>query len=164
MGSERRVGKIMKQKVLGVLLAVVLCFTGMWHMEVQAEDMEEELDYSYLLTDDALIGYGEAVTRGVYYSDGCSIINKISTTKIGAGGATNANVLCKVSVTSIVERQTDTGWARVASWTQTNKSAYSAMISKSLTVATGYWYRVRSVHYAATDTSSSCTSALWMGN
>ena len=77
MRIERRVGKVMKQKVLGVLLAVVLCFIGMWNMEVQAEDMGEELDYSYLLTDDALIGYGEAVTRGVYYSDGCSIINKI---------------------------------------------------------------------------------------
>lgn len=154
----------MKQKVLGVLLTVIMCFTVIWHMEVQAEDMGEELDYSYLLTDDALIGYGEAVTRGVYYSDGCSIINKISTTKIGAGGTTNANVLCKVSITCIVERETDTGWARVTSWTQTNESAYCAMISKSLTVGTGYWYRVRSHHYASTDSSSSCTSALWMGN
>ena len=152
----------MKQKVLGIVLAMVICFTGVWNIEVKAEDDGEDIDYSYLLTEDALIGYAEAGTWGVYYSDGNSVINKISTSKIGAGGVTNANMKCKVSITSIVERQTDTGWARVTSWTQTNENAYTAMISKSLTVATGYWYRVRSVHYAATDSSSSCTGALKM--
>lgn len=152
----------MKQKVLGIVLAMVICFAGVWNIEVKAEDVGEDIDYSYLLTEDALIGYAEESTWGVYYANGNSVINKISTSKIGAGGVTNASMKCKVSITSIVERQTDTGWARVTSWTQTNENAYTAMISKSLTVATGYWYRVRSVHYAATDSSSSCTGALKM--
>ena len=147
-----------------MLLAAMLCITGIFTMEIQvnAEEEGEELDYSYLATDSALIGYAIPVTRGVYYANGYSIINKISSTKIGAGGVTNAAVKCKVSITSIVERKTSTGWARVTSWTQTNENAYSAMISKSLTVSTGYYYRVRSTHYAATDVSSSGTDALWM--
>lgn len=156
----------MKQKVLSTLLAFTILLSGIWSegMCVCAEDLGEDIDYSYLLTEDALIGYAEAQTWGVYLMEGNSIINKISSTQIGAGGSTHAASKCTVSITSIVERQTSTGWARVTSWTQTNESAYSAMISKTLTVATGYWYRVRSLHYASTDGSSSCTSSLYMGD
>lgn len=156
----------MKQKVLLTLLTLMILVSGIWSegMYVNAEDLGEDIDYSYLLTDDALIGYAEAQTWGVYLLEGNSIINKQSSTKIGAGGITNAATQCTVSITSIVERQTSTGWARVTSWTQTNESAYSAMISKTLTVATGYWYRVRSSHYASSDVSSSCTSSLYMGD
>lgn len=154
----------MKRRMLAMLLALMVCVIGVWGTEisVRAEELGEDIDFSYLLTDSTLVGYMEAQTRGIYLAEGNSFISKMSTTKIGAGGATNAALKCKVSITSIVERQTSTGWARVTSWTQTNENDFSAMISKSLTVGTGYWYRVRSHHYAATDASSSCTSALYM--
>lgn len=153
-----------KQKMVAIILTVLICLTSILNSEIvtEAEETSENIDFSYLMTDKALVGYSESVTKGVYYSDGYSIINKISTTKIGAGGVTNAVVKCKVSITSIVERKTSSGWSFVTSWTQTNENAYSAMISKSLTVATGYYYRVRSSHYASTDTSSSWTDALKM--
>jgi len=154
----------MKRKILAVLLVVLLCMPICMAepINVKAEEVGENLDFSYLLTENALVGYAENQTRGYYLADGCSIINKISSTKIGAGGITTAAVECKVSITSIVERQTATGWARVTSWTQTNASAFTAGISKSLTVGTGYYYRVRSTHYAASDVSSSWTDALSM--
>lgn len=156
----------MKNKVLAILMAIVLCgsLISVTGFEAKAEDTGEDIDLSYLLTDDAMIGYSENLARGVYLAEGYSIINKISSTKIGAGGVTNAAVKCKVSITTILERQTTTGWARVTSWTQTNEDAYSAMISKSIIVSTGYWYRVRSLHYASSDGSSSGAGALWMGN
>ena len=89
----------------------------------------------------------------------------MSSTKVGAGGATNAKVKCTVKVTAILERKdTDGLWARVTSWNQTNTNAYSVVTSKSVTVATGYYYRVRCYHYAGSDTTSSSTNALWMGN
>ena len=156
----------MKKRLSAIILAVLIAFSSIYFegMQVKAEDIGEDLDYSYLLTEDALVGYAESQTWGVYLAEGYSIINKQSSTKIGAGGITHAATQCKVSVTAIVERQTSTGWARVTSWTQTNESAYSAMISKTLTVATGYWYRVRSSHYASSDVSSSCTSSLYMGD
>jgi len=155
----------MKKKILSILMAVMLCISGAFggDFETQAEELGEGIDYSYLLSDSALIGYADLQTRGVYLLSGHSIIEKISSTKIGAGGATSAAKACKVTVTSIVERQTSTGWARVTSWSQTNENAYSAMVSRSLTVGTGYYYRVRSTHYASSDVSSSWTDALWMG-
>lgn len=157
---------LMKKRIVTMMLALLIAISGVWSqgMSAKAEDLGEDIDLSYLLTEDALIGYAEEQTWGVYLAEGFSSINKLSSTKIGAGGITNAASRCTVSITSIVERQTSTGWAFVTSWTQTNENALSAGISKSLTVATGYWYRVRSAHYAASDVSSSCTSSLYMGN
>ena len=154
----------MKQKVLATLMIVALCATSIFYteFETKAQDMEEDISFSELLTEDALVGLMESQTWGVYLADGYSVINKISSTKIGAGGTTTAARKCKVSTTAIVERQSSTGWGRVTSWTTTVASGYSAMVSKSLTVTTGYNYRVRCLHYAGTDGSSSFTSNLYM--
>lgn len=157
----------MKRRIITMLLAMMICITGImsWNVDVNAQMESEDIDMSALLTENALIGYADDQTWGVYFSDGSSIINKISSTKIGAGGITNASKKCTVSINAILERKTSSGsWARVTSWNQTNTNAYSVMVSKSVTVGTGYYYRVRSNHYASTDSASSCTNALWMGN
>ena len=136
-----------------------------WKVNVKAEVESEDVDLSELWTEDALVGYQENQTRGIYLAGGYSIINKASSTKVGAGGVTNASLKCTVTVTAILERKNSSGsWERVTSWTQTNTNAYTAGVSKSVTVTTGYYYRVRSHHYASTDSSSSCTNALWMAN
>lgn len=155
----------MKNRVLSLLLAMVLCVVGMVNMkiEVNAEVASEDVELSVIETDDALIGYAQNQSWGVYFSDGYSIINRMSPTKVGAGGVTNANRKCTVQVNAILERKTSSGsWARVTSWLQTNENAYSAVISKSVTVATGYYYRVRSYHTAGGDSASSSTDALYM--
>lgn len=154
----------MKKRIMAMLTAITICLSGVWTdgFETRAEDIGEDIDFSYLQTDDALIGYAEMQTWGVYLTSGHSIINKISTTKIGAGGVTNAAVKCKVAVVPIVERLSNGTWDYVTSWSVTESSAYSAMASKSITVGTGYYYRVRCTHYASSDASSSCTDGLWM--
>ena len=154
----------MKQKLLAMLMAVALCVTCVCTtgFEVKAEDMGEDISFSELMTEDALVGYVTMQTRGVYLLDGYSTISKMSSTKIGAGGTTTAAVKCKVSTNCIVERLKNGSWVREASWTTTVASGYSAMVSKSLVVTNGYYYRVRCIHYAATDRSSSSTSNLWM--
>lgn len=156
----------MKKRIMALFLMLVICFTifGNTGVSVNAEDLGEDISYSELVTENALVGVAQLQTRGVYLAEGNSVINKISSTKIGAGGSTIAAVKCKVSITSIVERLKDDSWARVTSWTSTTTSGYSASLSKSLTVTTGYYYRVRSSHYASTDVSSSWTGGLWMGN
>ncbi len=154
----------MKRKVLAMFTAVALCATCMMNLgfESKAEDLEEDISYSELMTEEALVGYAVNITRGVYLADGHSIINKISSTTIGAGGITNAAVKCKVTVNAIVEKLTSDGWARVTSWTNTVESGFSAGVSKSRVVDNGYYYRVRCIHYAASDRSSSYTNNLWM--
>lgn len=157
----------MKKNTFSLLLAIVLCIAGVVNprIEVKAEVPNEDIELSTIMTDDALIGYSQNQTWGVYYSDGYSIINKISSTKVGAGGATNAKVRCTVKVNAILERKNSSGsWVRVTSWLQTNENAYSAVISKSVTVSSGYYYRVRCYHTAGSDASSSFTDALWIGN
>lgn len=155
----------MKKRRWIAILLLMLCLSGFGEnrIVVQAEELGEDIDISYLLTDSALVGNAVLQTRGLYLLSGDSVINKISSTKIGAGGSTTAAIKCKVSVTSIVERKSASGsWMRVTSWTNTVESGYTATVSKSLTVGTGYYYRVRSTHYASTDSSSSYTSALKM--
>ena len=154
----------MKRKMMALLLTMVMCLTTMFCMgyEVKAEDVGQDIEFSELLTEETLIGYAQPTTRGVYLMEGNSIINKISSTKIGAGGTTTAAIKCKVTVCPFVERLVNGSWVHVTSWTVTNASAFSVMASKSITVSTGYYYRVRCLHYAASDGSSSWTNGLWM--
>ena len=128
----------------------------------EEKNQSQDIDYSYLMGEGALVAYAEMSTRGVYLINGTSVINKMSSTTIGAGGTTTAEIKCRVSITSIVERYVNGKWARVTSWTQTNESAYMATVSKSLIVSTGNIYRVRSAHYANTDVSNSYTNGLQM--
>ena len=155
------------RRIIMLLMAMMILVSGMmnWKVDAKADTGSEDIELSEIMTEDALIGYATSQTWGAYFENGYSIINKISSTKIGAGGVTNAAVKCTVKVSAIVERKNDSGtWVRVTSWSVTNQNAYSAMASKSITVPSGYYYRVRCNHYASSDTASSCTNALWVGN
>lgn len=155
----------MKKRIAIFLLTCMMCISGVWCGDFETHAVEpqgEDIDFSYLMGEGALIGYSQMQTKGVYLSNGRSIISKMSSTKIAAGGTTTAAVKCDVAITSIVERYVNGSWARVTSWSQKNENAYSAGISKSLIVATNNIYRVRSAHYAETDVSSSYTNGLQM--
>jgi hypothetical protein len=153
-----------KKRVVALLLALMFSATGMIanDCKVYAEESEQDVDMSEIWTEDALVGYVEAQTWGVYLAEGVSIINNAGGGKIGCGGITSAAVRCKVSVNAVVEKKVNGSWTRVTSWTNTSASAYSVSISKYLSVGSGYYYRVRSTHHASTDASSSCTEGLWM--
>ena len=154
----------MKKRVIALLLALLFSVTGIiaGDGKVYAEDSAQDVEISEIWTDDALVGYGQSQTWGVYLLEGVSIINDAGSSKIGCGGITNAAVRCKVSVNVIVEKKVSGSWSRVTSWTATNTNALTASVSKTLSVGSGYYYRVRSIHTAASDGSSSYTSALWM--
>ena len=158
----------MKKKLVPLLLAIMFCVTGVMAgaEDAHAEDtarVEEDVALSVLMADgDALIGHAQDQTRGVYYSDGVSVINDAGGGKIGCGGITEANMKCHVGITVIVERKVGSSWVRVTSWSADKASAYSVSISKYLAVGSGYYYRVRSTHYAESDVSNTYTGGLWM--
>ena len=154
----------MKKRVIVLLLALLFSVVGIITGEgkVYAEESAQDVEISDIWTEDALVGYAESQTWGVYLARGISIINNAGGGKIGCGGITEAAVKCKVSCNAIVEKKVNGSWTRVTSWTATNASAYSASISKYLSVGSGYYYRVRCTHYASTDVSSSYTDGLWM--
>ncbi len=153
----------MKKKLAALGMAVALCMTGnVWSEVKAAEEVATPTDFSYLLGEDALIGYAVIETRGVYLLSGKSSLNKESDSMIGVGGETKAKLKCEVHVTTILERQTSTGWARVGSWSKTNENATSATVARYLTIERGNYFRARSSHYANSDVGSSYTDALWM--
>lgn len=154
----------MKKRLFALFLTLMFCITGIGadDSKAYAKEVVQDVEISEIWMEDALLGYAQSQTRGVYLAQGVSIINNAGGGKIGCGGITEAAVKCKVSVTAIVERKVGSNWVRVTSWTATNASAYTASVSKTLSVASGYYYRVRSTHYAGSDTSSSYTSGLWM--
>ena len=154
----------MRKRFTALFLAVLFLVTGVFIVDQKAYAQEsvENVAISDIWTEDALIGYAQLINRGVYLEQGISIINDAGGGRIGCGGFTEAAVKCKVSINCVVERKVSGSWVRVTSWTNTNASAYSVSISKYLSVGSGYYYRVRSTHYASTDVSSSCTDSLWM--
>ena len=154
----------MKKRVVALLLALLFSITGMivGDGKVYAEEIGQDVELSEIWTEDALVGYAQSQTRGVYLAEGVSVINNAGGGKIGCGGTTIAAVKCRVSVNAVVEKKVNGSWTRVTSWTTTNTSAYIASVSKYLSVGSGYYYRVRCNHAAGSDGSSSYTSALWM--
>ena len=155
----------MKKKIAILLLAGLMCITGTLHQNtvVHAQTPEDvDIEFSELLTEDALVGYTDSNNRGVYYLSGRSIINDSGGGKIGWGGVTNAARTCQVSVNAIVERLEDGSWTRVTSASNTIASGLVVTVSKMTLVGSGYYYRVRCQHFAASDYSSSCTSSLYM--
>ena len=161
----------MRNKILALVLACIIgasCVGGteMLALAKEGEIIEENLDFSYFTVENSLFGYTNMQTRGVYLACGDAAISKISSYKIGATGETTAATRCDVSLTVIVERynmETDR-WGFITSWTAEKENAFYVAISKSLVVDSGYYYRVRCLHYAGSDASSSCTNALYVGN
>lgn len=155
----------MKKKLTAFFMAFLMFIVGSFSLgvDVRAEDIEgEDVDISEIMTDDALIGYAEMQTWGVYLMEGMSTINDAGSGKIGAGGITTAAKRCTVSTNAIIERKVNGTWVHVTSWTVTKTNALTATASKTLSVTGGYWYRCRCVHRASSDVSNSYTGALWM--
>lgn len=153
----------MKNKIVLALsiLALSLAANNWKQINVYAQEEGRKEEYSYLLNDEAIIGRTEVNQTGVYLMDGMSVIQDAGTGKIVAGGITNAARQCDVTVNVIVERLNGESWARVTSWTASKDYAWTVGSSKTLSVGRGYYYRVRCLHFANSDTSSSWTGNLW---
>ena len=112
---------------------------------------------------DAETGYITIQPRGVYLQSGYSKISKPGDGKITAGGNTTAQkVVSEVSINVNVERKVNGAWEHYTSWTSTKNNAIAVTSYKTLTVPKGYYYRVKCVHYANSDVSSSYTNGIYI--
>ena len=135
--------KKLLSKAAAMMTAVLLVFGVSGQMASAAEESAEQ------------IGYITVQPRGVYLQSGYSKISKPGDGKITAGGSTTAQkVVSEVSINVNVERKVNGDWEHYTSWTSTSY--------KTLTVPKGYYYRVRSVHYANSDVSSSATGGYYI--
>ncbi len=138
-------------KAAAMMTAVLLVFGVSGQMVSAAEESAEQ------------IGYVTVQPRGVYLQSGFSKISKAGTGKITAGGNTTAQKLVsEVSINVNVERKVDGSWRHYTSWTSTKNNAIAVTSYKTLTVQKGYYYRVKCVHYANSDVSSSYTNGVYI--
>lgn len=138
-------------KIAAMMTAVTLVFSGTGYLVQAAEESNEQ------------IGYMTSQTRGVYLQSGFSKISKPGAGKITAGGNTTAQkVVAEVSINVNIERKVNGSWKHYTSWTSTKNNAIAVTSYKTLSVPKGYSYRVRSVHYANSDVSSSYTNGLYI--
>lgn len=143
--------KKLLSKAAAMMTAAVLVFGVSGQMVSAAEESAEQ------------IGYITVQPRGVYLQSGYSQISKAGDGKIAAGGSTTAQKLVsEVSINVNVQRKVNGSWEYYTSWTSTKKNAVAVTSSKTLTVPKGYYYRVKCVHYANSDVSSSITGGLYI--
>ena len=154
----------MKKRVISFLLAMALAVSGVatGGFTTYAEDGGREVDLSYLMTEDAFVGYASVQPRGVYLLNGYSIISENGVGKIGAGGTTTAAMKCDVSINAIVERLYNGKWVRASSWVVSDTNVYTVTTSRLLGVPRDYWYRTRCSHKAGTDYADSSTNPIWI--
>lgn len=143
--------KKLLSKAAAMMTAAVLVFGVSGHMVSAAEESAGQ------------IGYITVQPRGVYLQSGYSQISKVGDGKITAGGSTTAQkVVSEVSINVNVERKVGSSWKHYTSWTSRKNNAFAVTSYKTLTVPKGYYYRVKCVHYANSDVSSSITGGYYI--
>lgn len=157
----------MKKKLISVCFAAMLMMglTITAEFPTKANESKPMLDGSYLICEDESTGIAGAVTRGADLQAGYSKLRDLGNGTIYAGGTTIANhdvELVKVAV--IVERAKDADdyWHFVDSWQKENKNTFTVSTSKMLEAEGDWYYRVRCIHSAGNDISSSFTDGLYI--
>lgn len=154
-----------KRKSLSIIVTLIMV-CGLFFgtaLTAMASDQSECIDGSYLTNEESSEVTVGSRTRGIYLKSGSSILNKLGTGKISAGGNTVGQVtVSKIAVTVRIQKLVNGNWQYYDSWTATNYNSAYVSSSKTKYVPTGYYYRVFCSHYANSDTSDSYTNGLYI--
>ena len=133
--------------------------------DTQAASSVKVIDGSQLTKDAESIGYNQKVARGEDLLTGYSKIVRMGPGEIYAGGTTLAShEVERVVIGVMIERakEEDTEWSFYDSWQKFNENADRVSSKKYLDVEGDYYYRVRCVHSAGQDMSSSFTDGVYI--
>lgn len=156
----------MKRRLLSIVCALVLV-GGMVSISA-AESRAAELrmiDGSYLTHEEESIGYDTKMTRGEDLMLGYSKCTKLGPGKIYAGGTTAAaHKVDEVAISVILERakEEDTSWSYCDSWNKYLYNTDRVGSNRTYLVEGDYYYRVRCIHSANSDVSSSFTNGIYI--
>lgn len=157
----------LKKRVISVLFAALLVagLTITTELQSKANESGPQIDGSYLTWESESTGIAGAMTRGVDLQIGYSKIRELGPELIYVGGTTIAqHDVESVQVSVMVERikDEDGEWEFVDSWHKENKNTYSVSTSRRMEVEGDWYYRVRCIHSAGNDMSSSYTDGLYI--
>ena len=133
--------------------------------DTQAASSVKVIDGSKLTTDAESIGYNQKVARGEDLLTGYSKIVRMGPGQIYAGGTTIAErEVERIGVGVMIERakEEDTEWSFYDSWNKFLENADRVSSKKYLDVEGDYYYRVRCIHSAGQDMSSSFTNGVYI--
>ena len=123
------------------------------------------IDGSYLIHEDESIGHATKMTRGEDLLAGYSKSVRLGAGLLYAGGSTIASkVVDEVGIAVLVERaqEGDEEWSFYDGWTKYNHNIDKVSANRQLKVEGGYYYRVRCLHSANSDMSSSFTDGVFI--
>ena len=157
----------MKRKILSLCCALLLMagLFGVSLNEAKAEEERPMIDGSYLIHEEESVGYDTKVTRGVDLLAGYSKVVRLGPGVLYAGGSTiAAHVVDEVGIGVMVERaqEGDEQWQYYDSWQKFNQNIDKVSDNRRLEVEGGYYYRVRCIHSANSDMSSSFTDGVFI--
>ena len=133
--------------------------------DTQAASSVKVIDGSQLIKDAESIGYNQKVARGEDLLTGYSKIVRMGPGQIYAGGTTIAErEVGRIGVGVMIERakEEDTEWSFYDSWNKFLENADRVSSKKYLDVEGDYYYRVRCIHSAGQDMSSSFTNGVYI--
>ena len=133
--------------------------------DTQAASSVKVIDGSQLTKDAESIGYNQKVARGDDLLTGYSKIVRMGPGQIYAGGTTIAErEVERIGVGVMIERakEEDTEWSFYDSWNKFLENADRVSSKKYLDVEGDYYYRVRCIHSAGQDMSSSFTNGVYI--
>ncbi len=157
----------MKKRILSAGCIALLFFSMPFFSagQVKAAVDEPILDGSLLTYENESIGYDTKITRGEDLLTGYSKIVRLGPGKIYAGGTTiAAHEVETIKIGVIVERaqEGDTSWGTYEGWQKENSNTDRVGANRTLEVEGGYYYRVRCIHSANDDVSSSFTDGVYV--
>lgn len=123
------------------------------------------IDGSKLTTDAESTGYNQKVARGEDLLTGYSKIVRMGPGEIYAGGTTIAvHNVERIGIGVVIERakEEDTEWSFYDTWQKFNENTDRVSSKKYLDVEGDYYYRVKCVHSAGEDISSSFTNGIYI--
>lgn len=150
----------MKKRLLSVVCVMAMILSV---SVINVRASEQMVDGSYLTNDEESVGEAVLVMRGDDLQTGTSKVSKSSSTTIAAGGTTAAkHVVDEIGVAVAVERLKvgSSSWSFYKSWENEKYNSSYVSSSKTLTVTRGYYYRVRCLHWANSDVSTSSTNGV----
>ena len=155
-----------KTRILSAVCIILMMFCMLLiGRDVRAQEERRQIDGSYLTHDEESIGYDTKITRGQYLLTGYSKCLRKGVGLVYVGGSTLATeTVERVGVGVTVERaqEGDEAWSYYDGWIKFNENADRVMSNQLLEVEGGYYYRVRSIHSANDDVSSSFTDGVYI--
>lgn len=152
-----------KVKPVSCIMLLMLLMLSI-SLEVHAREDVKQIDGSYLTDEDESTGYATPITRGDDLMAGYSKCVRLANGNLYVGGSTlAAHPVERIGIAVIVERakEEDTEWETYDSWIVRGENEEWLSSSKELEVEGGYYYRVRCIHSAGNDMSSSFTDGLF---